>query len=276
MTHYMLNFSVLLSVYKNENASFLEHALISLLVDQTLKPTEVILVKDGPLTTDLHDLIDNWENQFPGILRTVSLKKNEGLGRALNTGLAHCKYDWVFRMDTDDYCLPDRFEKQIKYIQDNPDVVLLGSSTEEFDSNLEKSLGLRNPPTSHNEILYYAKKRNPFNHMTVALRKDVIQQVGGYQHHLYMEDYNLWIRVIAAGYKVANLSDVLVNVRGGGSMIKRRKGLVYIKSELQLAKLKIEHKIDSSMSAYLTLILRSIPRLLPTSILSQVYKNLRK
>lgn len=272
----MLNFSVLLSVYKNENASFLEHALISLLVDQTLKPTEVILVKDGPLTTDLHDLIDNWENQFPGILRTVSLKKNEGLGRALNTGLAHCKYDWVFRMDTDDYCLPDRFEKQIKYIQDNPDVVLLGSSTEEFDSNLEKSLGLRNPPTSHNEILYYAKKRNPFNHMTVALRKDVIQQVGGYQHHLYMEDYNLWIRVIAAGYKVANLSDVLVNVRGGGSMIKRRKGLVYIKSELQLAKLKIEHKIDSSMSAYLTLILRSIPRLLPTSILSQVYKNLRK
>ncbi|MEQ5075678.1 glycosyltransferase [Providencia alcalifaciens] len=272
----MLNFSVLLSVYKNEKASFLEHALISLLVGQTLQPAEVVLIEDGPLTTDLYDLIENWKNQFPNILRTVSLEKNEGLGRALNIGLTHCKYNWVFRMDTDDYCLPDRFEKQVKYIRDNPDIVLLGSSTEEFDSHLEKSLGLRNPPTSHNEILYYAKKRNPFNHMTVAFRKDVIQQVGGYQHHLYMEDYNLWIRVIAAGHKVANLSDVLVNVRGGDSMIKRRKGLVYIKSELQLVKLKIEHKIDTPINAYLAFMLRSIPRLLPTSILSQVYKNLRK
>lgn len=272
----MINFSILLSVYKSERAEYLNEALNSIYNDQVIKPTEIVLVQDGPLTEDLNRVIQVWKEILIDLLRIIIIPQNVGLGNALNEGLKHCSNQWVFRMDTDDYCLPDRFEKQVKYIRDNPDIVLLGSSTEEFDSHLEKSLGLRNPPTSHNEILHYAKKRNPFNHMTVAFRKDVIQQVGGYQHHLYMEDYNLWIRVIAAGHKVANLSDVLVNVRGGDSMIKRRKGLVYIKSELQLVKLKIEHKIDTPINAYLAFMLRSIPRLLPTSILSQVYKNLRK
>ncbi|ETT01288.1 glycosyltransferase [Providencia alcalifaciens] len=272
----MLEFSVLMSVYKNEISDHLKRSLESISLNQKIKPTGIIIIKDGPLNKNLDNVLLSFKEQHPNIVKIIDIPVNVGLGNALNEGLKHCSNNWVFRMDTDDYCQPDRFEKQIKYIQDNPDVVLLGSSTEEFDSNLEKSLGLRNPPTSHNEILHYAKKRNPFNHMTVAFRKDVIEQVGGYQHHLYMEDYNLWIRVIAAGHKVANLSDVLVNVRGGDSMIKRRKGLVYIKSELQLAKLKIEHKIDSPINAYLTFMLRSIPRLLPTSILSQVYKNLRK
>ncbi|WP_336426622.1 glycosyltransferase family 2 protein [Providencia sp. wls1916] len=268
-----IQFSVLISLYDKESPQFFEQCLYSILKTTPL-PFEIILVLDGSINEELLIIINKYKTFLP--IKIFPLPKNVGLGNALNEGLKHCSNEWVFRMDTDDFCLPDRFEKQIKYIQNNPDVVLLGSSTEEFDSNLEKSLGLRNPPTSHNEILHYAKKRNPFNHMTVAFRKDVIQQVGGYQHHLYMEDYNLWIRVIAAGHQVANLSDVLVNVRGGDSMIKRRKGLVYIKSELQLAKLKIEQKIDTPINAYLTFMLRSIPRLLPTSILSQVYKNLRK
>lgn len=111
--------------------------------------------------------------------------------------------------------------------------------------------------------------------MTVAFRKDVIESVGGYQHHLYMEDYNLWIRVIAAGYQVGNIDEVLVNVRGGDSMVKRRKGLVYIKSELQLVKLKIEKNIDSKFHASFIFILRSLPRLLPTSLLSKIYRKTR-
>ncbi|EKT63118.1 glycosyl transferase family protein [Providencia alcalifaciens Dmel2] len=268
-----MKFILLMSLYDKEVPSYLKECFNSIIYN-TVQPEKLIIIYDGPINVQLNNVVNEYRSKIS--IDVLKLKNNVGLGKALNYGLKHCDYDWVFRMDTDDYCLPDRFEKQIKYIQDNPDVVLLGSSTEEFDSNLEKSLGLRNPPTSHNEILHYAKKRNPFNHMTVAFRKDVIQQVGGYQHHLYMEDYNLWIRVIAAGHQVANLSDVLVNVRGGDSMIKRRKGLVYIKSELRLAKLKIEQKIDTPINAYLTFMLRSIPRLLPTSILSQVYKNLRK
>lgn len=271
----MLNFSVLLSVYKNEDPFSLNSALDSILVNQSRLPDEVVLIKDGPLTNDLNNIISSWKDKFSNILNIVALEKNVGLGNALNIGISHCKYNWIFRMDTDDICLPNRFKRQIQYIQSNPDIALFGSCTEEFNSKMSKSLGLRNVPSNHDAIKQYAKKRNPFNHMTVAFRKDVIESVGGYQHHLYMEDYNLWIRVIAAGYQVGNIDEVLVNVRGGDSMVKRRKGLVYIKSELQLVKLKIEKNIDSKFHASFIFILRSLPRLLPTSLLSKIYRKTR-
>ncbi|HGN9470453.1 TPA: glycosyltransferase [Providencia stuartii] len=272
----MLKFSVLLSVYKNEKPQYLGQALNSLLVSQTITPTEIVLVKDGPLDDCLEKRINFWKDRFPEIITIVPLQKNVGLGNALNIGMQYCKYDWVFRMDTDDLCIENRFEKQINYIRAHPDIVLLGSCIEEFNSTMSQSLGFRNVPSLHHDIINYAKKRNPFNHMTVAFRKNIIEYVGGYQHHLYMEDYNLWIRIIAAGHKVANLQDCLVKVRGGDSMVKRRKGIAYIKSEFQLAKLKIEKKIDSPVNAYTNFIMRSIPRLLPTSILSMLYKKLRK
>ncbi|HEP0307750.1 glycosyltransferase [Providencia rettgeri] len=272
----MLNFSVLLSVYASEIPNYLNEAFESIYNNQTLKPTEIILVQDGPLTDNLYHVIKQWKYKLTDTLKIIIIPKNVGLGNALNYGLKECSYDWVIRMDTDDNCSAKRFEKQIEYIQKNPNVSLFGAYTEEFDSDMSTSLGLRKVPSSHNEIKQYIKLRNPFNHMTVAFRKDVIQSVGGYQHHLYMEDYNLWIRVIAAGHLVGNINEVLVNVRSGDSMVKRRKGLVYIKSELQLAKLKIEKNIDSPLSAYTNFIIRSIPRLLPTYMLSKIYKKLRK
>ncbi len=271
-----MNFSVLLSIYKNENSDFLNQSLLSIMVEQSYIPTEVILVKDGPLTPELDNEIIYWKKKFPHILKVIPLKENVGLGNALNEGLKHCTYDWVFRMDTDDYSCFNRFQKQIDFIQSTPGLAIVGSCIEEFDSSMSKSINFKTVPSTHDEILVYLKKRNPFNHMTVAFRKDIIELVGGYKHHLFMEDYNLWIRVISEGYKVANLQDSLVNVRGGNSMIKRRKGSIYIKSEFQLAKLKIDKKIDTPINSYLNFALRSIPRLLPTYLLSKVYKKLRK
>ena len=141
---------------------------------------------------------------------------------------------------------------------------------------MENSFGYRINPTEHNDIVNYAKKRNPINHMTVAFKKEAVLAVGGYQHHLFMEDYNLWIRMISSGYKVANLPDILVKVRAGNSMVTRRKGLKYIKSEYKLANLKIKTNLDNSFSAYSIFLLRSIPGMLPTSFLSKIYKMLRK
>ncbi|MBO8256012.1 glycosyltransferase [Providencia rettgeri] len=266
-------FSVLMSVYKNEKPTYFDKCLSSLSTQKTL-PKEIIIVIDGAIPVEITKVILKWKKILPII--DIPLESNIGLGNALNEGLKYCSNNWVFRMDTDDLCTPNRFMKQIEYIQKNPNISLFGSCTEEFDSSMSNSLGLRKVPTSHNEIKQYTKRRNPFNHMTVAFRKDVIESVGGYQHHLYMEDYNLWIRVIAAGHQVGNIDEVLVNVRGGDSMVKRRKGLVYIKSELQLAKLKIEKNIDSPIGAYSNFIIRSLPRLLPTYMLSKVYKKLRK
>ncbi|WP_368911353.1 glycosyltransferase family 2 protein [Proteus vulgaris] len=271
-----MEFSILLSIYKNESSIFLENSLKSILNNQTIPPKELILIKDGILPDDLDTQIDIWLHRYPHIIKIIPLSSNVGLGKALNEGLKHCTYDWVFRMDTDDICLPDRFEKQIQFIKNNPDISLLGSSTEEFDENMENSFGYRINPTEHDDIVNYAKKRNPFNHMTVAFKKEAVLSVGGYQHHLFMEDYNLWIRMISSGYKVANLPDILVKVRAGNSMVTRRKGLKYIKSEYKLANLKIKTNLDNSFSAYSIFLLRSIPRMLPTSFLSKIYKMLRK
>lgn len=233
------------------------------------------MVKDGLLSKELDEVISFWENKHPNIMRVINLDRNLGLGKALNAGLKYCSNTWVFRMDTDDISMSDRFLKQITFIKDNPDIVLLGSGIEEVNRSLTVSFGYKSVPCTLIEK-NYLKKRNPFNHMTVAFNINAIESAGGYRHHLYMEDSNVWLRVIAAGFKVANIDEALVRVRAGDSMVSRRKGLDYIKSEYQLAKLKVNLGLVTPISSVWILLLCSFPRLLPTIILSKIYKRLRK
>ena len=94
------NFSVLLSVYWKENPDWLRLSLKSIWEDQSLKPAEIVLVKDGPLTDRLEAVISQFKQSAP--LKIVPLSQNQGLGRALNEGLKFCSFDLVARMDTDD------------------------------------------------------------------------------------------------------------------------------------------------------------------------------
>lgn len=268
-------FSVLLSVYKNEDPNYFDESMRSIYDHQSLKPTEIVLVLDGPLTNDLYYSINNWKKKLSHILKVVSLPNNVGLGKALNIGIEHCTYDWIFRMDTDDISLPCRFEKQVNFILENPTICLLSASIEEFDESMTLSLGCRHLPNSLYDIKKLIKSRSPFNHVSVAFKKNAVIAVGGYQHHLYMEDYNLWIRMISSGCNAANINETLVNVRSGTSMIKRRKGIIYIKSEFKLAKLKIKYNIDNQFSAYSIFIIRSTARLLPSYLLAKIYSQLR-
>lgn len=199
------------------------------------------------------------------------------MGKALNEGLKHCSYEWVFRMDTDDICTPDRFQKQVDFIMSNPDTVLFGGQVLEFDQNPDDSAVIKTVPTTHEDIKKFAKNRCPFNHMTVAYKKSVIMKLGGYQHHLFMEDYNLWLRIIGAGYEVANLEDVVLYARVGNGMHARRKGYEYVKSEKQLLNLKKELKIQNPIHANILFLIRSAFRLMPSSLLGKIYNTfLRK
>lgn len=270
-----IKFTVLTSIYQKEQPEYFEMCMQSLWSNQTLKPNEIILVRDGPLTTELNELIEKWSSKLKDILVVIPLEENVGLGKALNLGLSKCSNEWIFRMDTDDICTSDRFEKQIDFIKTHPDISLLGGQIEEFDGLVENVTDIKSVPQTHNEILEFSKTRNPFNHMAMAYKKSAIESVGGYQHHLYMEDYNLWLRILSAGFKAANLKDTLVKVRAGEDMIKRRKGKVYVNSEWQLLKLKRSLGYQPTIMALLTFTARSIPRLLPTSILTKVYSKLR-
>ena len=269
----MIKFSVLISIYYYEKAEYLNLCLSSL-YNQAIYADEIVLVCDGPISEALECEIQQWKEVLP--LKVIRLLDNVGLGRALNEGITQCSNEWIFRMDADDICEDSRFEKQIQYIMDNPDVVLLGGQIQEFDENMNNILGNRTVPSTNQDIRNFALSRNPFNHMTVAYRKSVVLEVGGYQHHLYMEDYNLWLRIIEKGYEVHNLVDVLVKARTGNAMYERRKGIEYIRSEFKIAQLKASLNLQNTIMAYVFFIMRAISRILPTKLLGVVYRYLRR
>ncbi|MCH0574032.1 glycosyltransferase [Escherichia coli] len=268
-----MKFSVLLSLYSKEKPEYLHDCLESIRLN-TLQPDQVIIVFDGPISVELQRVVSN----FIAFLRIdiVKLPENVGLGTALNYGLTRCRNEIVLRMDTDDLCTLDRFAVQIDFLKAHETVAVLGGAIAEFDEKMLCSRGVRYTVSEHKDILQYAKRRNPFNHMTVAFRKTVVESVGGYKHHYLMEDYNLWLRILAAGYETYNMNKIVVNVRAGDNMLIRRKGKGYIKSEIQLAKLKYNLKIDTLFFSFLWAVLRIIPRMLPTQLLKVIYKKLRQ
>ncbi|HGY4640519.1 glycosyltransferase [Acinetobacter baumannii] len=270
-------FSVLLSLYHKEKPEYLEKCFESIWDNQSLKPSEIVLVLDGPIGEQLTTSVQEWQVKIGEKLKVVALPQNVGLGKALNEGLKQCSADWVFRMDTDDICTSDRFEKQLAFIKQNPDVVLFSSQVMEFNQDITDADVIKSVPLTHDEIKKFAQKRCPFNHMTVVYKRDVILSLGGYQHHLFMEDYNLWLRVIGNNYKVANLPDVLLYARVGNGMHARRKGFQYIKSEKQLLDLKKQLKLQNPVYANMLFLIRSAFRLLPANMLGKIYNTfLRK
>ncbi|MFP2239724.1 glycosyltransferase [Pseudescherichia vulneris] len=268
-----MKFSVLLSLYHKENPEYLNASLESI-SKQSRKADEVVIVLDGPVGQELENILESWINQLP--IKIIRLSENVGLGQALNEGLDNCTNEMIFRMDTDDICCGKRFEKQIDAFESDPKLVLLGGQIDEYDETMNNLLGIRKVPVGFDSIKKNAKFKNPFNHMTVAFKKTYVQAVGGYVHHSFMEDYNLWLRMIAANYKVDNLKDTLVLARTGRSMLERRKGIDYLKSEVKLFNLKNQLKLISPLVGAAILILRASPRLFPTSVLHVFYKIQRK
>lgn len=226
-----IKFSVLMSVYRGEKPEFLDAAFHSLR-SSTVSLTEVVLVEDGPLPESLHHIVELHRDALN--LKRVVLPRNVGLGPALTEGLKQCAHEWVARFDTDDLIIDDRFARQTAYIASNPDIDLFGGWIWEFDADPASPTGrLRRVPESQRAIQAYAKKRNPFNHMTVMFRRDLALSLGGYRdEHLY-EDYALWVRMIQAGARTANLPVVLVNARAGAGMYARRGGLGYAMGEIR-------------------------------------------
>ena len=236
-------FSVCMSVYKNDRPEYVDIAIQSIFIKQTVKPNEIVLVVDGPISMELESLIDNYSTKYSEIFTIIKLEKNQGLGNALRVAVEKVKYDWVARMDSDDIAAPDRFEKQKSFLQANLDVDIVGGQITEFIDIESNIVGLRNVPLLSADINVYIKARCPFNHMTVMFRKDKILAVGNYIDWHYNEDYFLWIRMFLAGCQFANLPETLVNVRVGKEMYQRRGGWKYFLSEAKLQKYMFDNDI---------------------------------
>ena len=227
----MMQFSVLMSIYKKENPLYFKECIGSLLT-QTLPPDQIVLVEDGPLTDELYEAVEEFQNLCP-VLKVVPFAENRGLGRALADGLLACDYPLVARMDTDDIAVPDRFERQVKAFAEDPELDICGGHVLEFTGSTDNILRRKRVPVTHEEIVRYAGKRNPFNHPSVMYKKQAVLDAGNYRHVQWFEDYDLWARMIAKGAKTRNIDDFILYFRAGEDMYRRRGGWAYMKSAVK-------------------------------------------
>lgn len=234
------NFSVAMSVYKKDNALFLERAIRSITEEQTIMPNEIILVADGPLSDSLNNIIKKYEKRY-SFLQVIRLPENKGLGNALKIAVENCSYDLIARMDSDDVSKSTRFEEQLRFFANDSDIDIVGGDITEFIGDETNLVGQRNVPKTNEEIREYMKHRCAMNHVSVMYKKKVVQAVGGYQDWFWNEDYFLWVRMWLYGAVFANTGTVLVNVRVGKEMYQRRGGKQYFESEKNLQRYMLEH-----------------------------------
>ena len=262
------SFTVLMPVYNREDLYQLFDRAVDSVYENSILPDDFILVVDGPVSEKFKSKINNFKNKYD--FRIIWLEKNVGLTKALNIGLKEIETDWVFRADGDDYNHPDRFYEQMKLINDGYD--LIGSSIREVDKNGE-FIAFKNVPVSESDIRKYAKYRNPFNHMTIAFRTELVKECGGYPDVYLKEDYSLWASLLKCGAKVINSDKVLVDATTGSGMYARRGGLKYISSEYQLQKHLIKCGIKGIVSAVVVGAARSVIFILPSLFRGKFYES---
>ena len=216
------NYSFLVSVYSKEIPLYFKQSIQSML-DQTFFPSEIIIVKDGPLTSELNQILDTYCSKFPGIFNVINLEKNYGLGYALNIGIQYVKNDYIARMDSDDISLPNRIETQLTRMVEDEKIVLIGSNVIEFNEKNPKINSIRKVPSQYKDIIKFSKKRSPFNHPTVIFKKNIIDKIGGYPNLRRKEDLEFFLRILENGYYAENIDSNLLLYRINSENYKRRK-----------------------------------------------------
>jgi glycosyltransferase involved in cell wall biosynthesis len=270
----MINFSVLMSVYKFDDPIYVSLAIDSIL-NQSLMPNQVVIIVDGPISSNLSDTINTYESGHQ-IISCYYLDENRGLSYALNYGLEKCTYDYVARMDSDDISLPHRFERQICYLDNNKDIALLGSWYAQYDESMLTFQILRMVPELNADLIRYSKSRTPFNHVTAIFRKSKIIDSGGYPDiEGLFEDWWLAHNLISNGYRIHNLQEILVNVRGGKNFLNRRGGFKYLISEVSNLFNMYQAKHFTVFQLIKNLIIRIPIRLLPNKFRFYIYALIR-
>jgi O104-antigen biosynthesis beta-1,3-galactosyltransferase len=269
-----MKLSVLMSVYSKESPLFLGECLESLKT-QTLPAEEIVLVEDGPIGKELRATIAAYRKALP--IRTLSLPSQSGLGAALRAGLEICRGQYVARMDSDDICVPERFQIQADFLETHPEVDVIGGAIAEFDCDWRSPNVIRQLPTSGSLLVRFAKHRNPLNHMTVMFRKESVITAGGYQHFQGFEDYYLWARMLLAGCQLENMTETLVYARCGNGMHSRRGGAEYCVQEIKLQLRLREMGFLKHYECLRNILVRGPVRLVPNQVRSMLYQRfLRK
>lgn len=269
-----MTYSVLMSVYHKEKADNLRAAMQSIWA-QTIPTDDFVLVCDGPLTAELDAVIEEMQREHEE-LKVVRLQKNVGLGNALNEGIGHCKNELVARMDSDDISRPDRCERQIGVFSIRPDVDICSGIVEEFIESTDHIESKRIVPETHEEILSFAKMRNPFNHPCVMYKRSKVEEAGGYLDMYLLEDYYLWIRMLQHGSDGYNLQEPLLWMRAGPGLYRRRSGWKYAKSQKTLFEYMKDTQFIGGRQYITAMFVRTAAAMLPNGLREFLYKRIMR
>jgi glycosyltransferase involved in cell wall biosynthesis len=266
-------FSLLLPVYRRDDPAFLARAFASAVDEQTLRPSEVVVVRDGPVGKELAIAIERIRATSPVPVTLVEIAENQGLANALTQGLRACAHELVARMDADDIALPARFATQVPLMAERG-LDILGTGMLEFSDDPARVLGRRRPPVGQANIERYARFHDPFNHPTVLYRRSAVERAGGYRPLGLMEDYWLFARMIAAGARVDNVPEPLVLYRVGAGAYSRRGGVAQFKAEVALQREFRLSGFTTRPQAARNLLIRAGYRLVPMALRRAAYRRL--
>ncbi|MBR0081788.1 MAG: glycosyltransferase [Clostridia bacterium] len=266
-----LRYSVLISVYCKEKAEYLSAAINSIWY-QTVPTDDFVLVCDGPLSPELDAVVEENAQKHPDVLHVIRLEENSGLGTALNIGIQECRHELIARMDSDDISRPDRCEKQLAVFRAHPEFSIVSGIVEEFSSSVDVVEGRRVLPEKQEDILRFARKRNPFNHPCAMYRKSAVEAAGGYQDFHFLEDYYLWIRMLQKGSIGYNMQEPLLWMRAGSEMYRRRAGRAYAKSQIKLFRYMKDSGFIGTGDYLISVFMRSVSSVLPNWLRVAIFK----
>ncbi len=263
------SFSLLLSVYDGDRPDHVRRAFRSAVDDQTVRPDQVVIVRDGPVRGELAECLDDLRAASLVPVTFVPLPHRAGLGPALDRGIAASWFDVIARMDADDVAMPHRFEVELPLIQ-HADIV--GAGLLEFVADTDDIVGRRVPPTDPGQIQRYARMHDPFNHPTVVYRRHAVLAAGGYGDLPRLEDYALFARMLGNGARAINVAEPLVFYRVGAEAFKRRGGTELLRSELRLQREFRQQGFTSPAEYVRNVLVRGGYRLIPWWCRRAVYR----
>lgn len=222
------NYTVIMSVYYKVNPNDLKESIESIL-NQTYKTNEFILIKDGILTKKQEKIINQIVENNKNIFKIYQFKDNQGAGTAYNKGIEMCTNKWAAVMDSDDYAVESKFEKQMKYLATHEDIDAIGTNAVEFLDNINNVVATRIMPETNEEIVEFSHARCPLIQPTVVFNVESVKRVGSYQNSPLTEDFDLYIRMIMNNCKFYTYQEVLYYVRTSEDFFRRRGGIKYLK-----------------------------------------------
>ena len=256
-------FSVVMSTYSKESSKNLYLCLKSIFRN-TLKPNEFVLVKDGPLTLELDNIIKNFQHIHKN-LKVYELEHNQGSAIAMNFAISKSVNNWIIKHDTDDFSYKNRFKRLMSLTTNDP--CFFGSYMIERKGRIRK---LKKVPLSNEFIKRSIIYRNPFNNPTMCFHRNVFLNSVGYQNIRYKEDWAFWIKNVNK-FNNFNIEDILVTSINSSQLLERRRGLFNIYSEFCIQKLCIKENLSNFWKSTLIYILRVGLLLMPTNILHKIY-----